>query len=141
MSTKKEIIRFQENESVRVKLNFDYPIESNGKFGKQFCYGVTDDVGHEKVIFATEKLNNLFQTIGDIKGRWLEIEKKVTDNGKNYWVIRSDEQDITPSDEDVQNYLGNLGKKDEMQEKIQDLEMRVYDLERAVKNLNGGKFF
>lgn len=138
MSTKKEIIKFQENESVRVRINFDYPIESNGRYGKRFCYGVSDDVGHEKVMFATEKLHNLLQAIGDIKGRWLEIEKKVTDNNKNYWIIRDNGEEITPNDEDVRNYMSSLGRKDEMQEKIQDLEMRVYDLEKAMKNLKGG---
>lgn len=141
MKKKKEIIRFRDNISEKIKFNFESPIDSNGKFGKQFCYGVSDDMGHEKVIFVTEKLNNLLQTIGNLKGRKLEIEKRITDNGKNYWAISEYGEDITPDDGAVKDYLDSLGKKDQVQEDIEDLKMRVYDLERAVKNLNGGKFF
>ncbi|HCU01887.1 TPA: hypothetical protein DIC62_03805 [Candidatus Nomurabacteria bacterium] len=141
MKAKKEIIRFQEGTSVKLTFTFDTPIDSNGKYGKQFCYGVNDDMGHEKVIFATEKLNNILQTIGDLKGRKLEIEKKSTDKGKNYWVISEYGEDITPDDSLVREYLRNFGVKNQTQEDIEDLKMRVYDLERAVKNLNGGKFF
>ena len=109
MKAKKEIIRFQEGTSVKLTFTFDTPIDSNGKYGKQFCYGVNDDMGHEKVIFATEKLNNILQTIGDLKGRKLEIEKKSTDKGKNYWVISEYGEDITPDDSLVREYLRKIG--------------------------------
>ncbi|MDD5489307.1 MAG: hypothetical protein PHP25_01315 [Candidatus Moranbacteria bacterium] len=142
MSKNIDIIRFQDNVPVIVRFNFSYPIPKNGRYGMQFFYGVKNDMGREAGFYATEKLHNILQVVGSVvgnlKGCQLEIEKKITDGGKSFWKIYEKEEDITPSESQIKDYVESLGKKDEVQDAIDDLKIRVYDLEKIVKNLSGG---
>lgn len=94
---RKETIRFELNKPVEVKFSFSAPIPVTGMYGRQYLYGVKKTgSGRDYSFYATEKLNNLLQSIGKLFSRHLEIEKKEYASGKNYWVIKEKGVDITP---------------------------------------------
>lgn len=140
MRKKLNIVKFEASVPRRFRFEFDSPVPTNGNFGKLYLYGVFSDVCSNAGFYATEKLNNILQTIGNLRGRWLEIEKKMTDSGKSYWIVRENGEEITPSDDTIKDYVDSLEKKDQVQEDIDDLRMRVGELESAVNFLSGGRF-
>lgn len=93
-----EVIKFELNRPVEVNFSYNTPVVTDGRFGRQYRYGVRSN-DKSCVIFATEKLSTLLQELGEIRYRTLEIEKKELQRGNdflNYWVIRENGVDITP---------------------------------------------
>lgn len=131
----KTTIRFQDDYPVSVTFKFNQPMPKEGKYGQQFYYGVVDEFNNEAGFYATEKLHNLLQNVGDLKDRRLEIEKKSTENNRSYWVIRENGEDITPSENSVKNISENIIKKDQILEDVADLKLRINELEGMVENL------
>jgi hypothetical protein len=125
---KRKVIRLEVNEPVILRFNFSEPIPSEGKFGMQFYYGVMKEGDSQYYgFYATENLNRMLQSLENIKERKIEIEKKVYPEGKHYWVLREDGEDITPK---LNSSLQAKSEKEsEEASKLEDFEIRLKKIE------------
>lgn len=92
-----EYIKFLTNLPQKVTIKYNNGLEKEGKFGKQWNWGVTQD-GVDKMMSVTEKLNGMLESLTP-GGRTLEI-LKYEDGTTKLWKILENGQDITP---DVKN--------------------------------------
>lgn len=89
-------VKFKTNLAEVITFHFSQPKEYDGKFGKQYSYGV-EWKGQDAYLSATETLHNKLQAIGNLKDTTLRITKIEGDNNRKFWQIQDIEgQDITP---------------------------------------------
>jgi hypothetical protein len=86
-------LKFQTNIGQSMVFNYNKGLEKDGKFGKQWLWGVNQG-GVDAILSATERLNEMLEEIQP-KGRLIEI-LKYEDGQKKLWKILENGQDITP---------------------------------------------
>jgi hypothetical protein len=92
-------IRFKTNIPELIEFSFDEPKIFDSKFNpgeKSYSYGVVWG-GENAYLTATPFLNDLLQTIGNLKGKRLYINKVEIEGNKKTWqILDSTKADITP---------------------------------------------
>lgn len=88
-----QYIKFATNLGQSMVFNYNKGLEKDGKFGKQWLWGVNQG-GVDAMLTATERLNEMLEEIQP-KGRLLEI-LKYEDGKKKLWKILENGEDITP---------------------------------------------
>lgn len=94
MANTKETLKFLTNVPEIITFQFDDFKTGKSQYGDWFMYGV-ENRGMDKIVFPSENLHNMFQTIGSLKGKTLEVVKYEDGNFKN-WKISESGVDITP---------------------------------------------
>lgn len=139
-----ESIKFGLNEKHQVRLKFDKPIEKEGKFGLNRYYGVST-INGDTGFTASPGLHNLIQVMGKKADDQFTIEKRLSEDDKQYFTIdgmsMADVKRQNASENNVINPIDNFenDKKPDMDfysQRLDELEKRVVALESGKKEDN-----